>query len=411
MTPDILGLCRKQAFSVWRAPSLPSIPDLLYPVGLISGASIVGVLSWSGCVLALPLAMTFPTLWAFSRSRVTAVLVSTGYYLAASRGLPQAVASFYSSDLWPGLLLWIVASLAFVNVHAALWTDRPGTGRALRYGAAAVLMAIPPFGIAGWAHPITAAGVLFPGWGWVGFGVGAAGLIVMTTRWWPAAASALAGLWLWSAATWTGSGLPEGWRGIDLDQGKNLGRDTSLEQQRDLIATVKRAAGEGARVVVLPESSLGFWTPTVAQLWQGGLLGSNVTVIAGAATVDPDGYDNVLVSISAARARILYRERMPVPGSMWQPWRAWMGQAGGARAHLFENSVVDLSETRVAPLICYEQLLIWPVLHSMLYSPNMIVATGNGWWTSGTSIVAIQKASAVAWARLFNLPLVTAFNI
>lgn len=369
------------------------------------------MLSWSGCVLALPLAMTFPTLWAFSRSRVTAVLVSTGYYLAASRGLPQAVASFYSSDLWPGLLLWIVASLAFVNVHAALWTDRPGTGRALRYGAAAVLMAIPPFGIAGWAHPITAAGVLFPGWGWVGFGVGAAGLIVMTTRWWPAAASALAGLWLWSAATWTGSGLPEGWRGIDLDQGKNLGRDTSLEQQRDLIATVKRAAGEGARVVVLPESSLGFWTPTVAQLWQGGLLGSNVTVIAGAATVDPDGYDNVLVSISAARARILYRERMPVPGSMWQPWRAWMGQAGGARAHLFENSVVDLSETRVAPLICYEQLLIWPVLHSMLYSPNMIVATGNGWWTSGTSIVAIQKASAVAWARLFNLPLVTAFNI
>ncbi|MBB3237069.1 putative amidohydrolase [Phyllobacterium endophyticum] len=174
---------------------------------------------------------------------------------------------------------------------------------------------------------------------------------------------------------------------------------------------MKRAAGEGARVVVLPESSLGFWTPTVAQLWQGGLLGSNVTVIAGAATVDPDGYDNVLVSISAARARILYRERMPVPGSMWQPWRAWMGQAGGARAHLFENSVVDLSETRVAPLICYEQLLIWPVLHSMLYSPNMIVATGNGWWTSGTSIVAIQKASAVAWARLFNLPLVTAFNI
>jgi diguanylate cyclase (GGDEF)-like protein len=135
-----------------------------------------------------------------------------------------------------------------------------------RYAAAAVLMAIPPFGIVGWAHPITAAGVLFPGWGWAGFGVAAAGLIVMTTRWWPAAASALAGFWLWSAATWTSPGLPEGWRGVDLEQGKNLGRGTSLEQQRDLIATVKRAAGEGARFILLPESALGFWTPTVERL-------------------------------------------------------------------------------------------------------------------------------------------------
>jgi hypothetical protein len=40
----------------------------------------------------------------------------------------------------------------------------------------------------------------------------------------------------------------------------------------------------------------------------------------------------------------------------------------------------------------------------------MIVAAGNGWWTSGTSIIAIQNASTTAWARLFDLPLVTALN-
>ncbi|MNY70684.1 Carbon-nitrogen hydrolase [compost metagenome] len=65
---------------------------------------------------------------------------------------------------------------------------------------------------------------------------------------------------------------------------------------------------------------------------------------------------------------------------------------------------------RIAPLICYEQLLLWPMLQSMLYSPAVIVATGNGWWTRGTSIVAIQKASVTAWAKLFGLPVVMAFN-
>jgi hypothetical protein len=47
----------------------------------------------------------------------------------------------------------------------------------------------------------------------------------------------------------------------------------------------------------------------------------------------------------------------------------------------------------------------------MLHAPDIIAATGNGWWTAGTSIVAIQRASATAWARLFDRPLVTAFNI
>jgi hypothetical protein len=46
----------------------------------------------------------------------------------------------------------------------------------------------------------------------------------------------------------------------------------------------------------------------------------------------------------------------------------------------------------------------------MLHRPEIIVAAGNGWWTSGTSIIAIQNASTTAWARLFDLPLVTAFN-
>lgn len=374
-------------------------------------ATVIGAVGWSGHVLALPVAFLFPALWAFSRSRLVAAAVSAGYFLAASRGLPQGVANFYSSDIWPGLLLWIGASLSFVAVHAVLWTKRPEKVRAERYLVVAMLVAVPPFGIVGWAHPITAAGVVFPGWGWWGLAAAAAGLLAMTTKWWPAASTALAGLWLWSAATWTPSTLPDGWTGVDLELGQSLGRDIDLDRHRDLIATVKRAAGERAQVVVLPESTLGFWTPTVERLWRGALEDAAITVVAGAAVVDPDGYDNAMIAISATQARVLYRERMPVPVSMWQPWRAWFGKSGGARAHFFGNSAFDLGGERIAPLICYEQLIVWTVLQSAAHSPTIIVATGNGWWTAGTSIVGIQKASAEAWARLFGLPLVTAFNI
>ncbi|MBB4293784.1 hypothetical protein GGE16_005878 [Rhizobium leguminosarum] len=173
---------------------------------------------------------------------------------------------------------------------------------------------------------------------------------------------------------------------------------------------MRAAAGEKTRFVVLPESALGFWTPTVERVWQESLRGSSLTVIAGAVVIDPSGYDNVIVEISADKARILYSERMPVPVSMWQPWLQWTGRVGGARAHLFGNPIAEIDRQKIAPLICYEQLMLWPILQSMLHSPSAIIAAGNGWWTEGTSIVAIQKASVIAWGKLFGLPVVTAFN-
>jgi hypothetical protein len=338
MTHGILGRSPRPASSVGLVPSSPFFPEYLWGITLVVTAAFVGGIAWSGHTLTLPLAFVFPALWSWSPSRQIAALVSLGYFLAASRGLPRGVANYYASDLWPGLLLWLAASTSFVGVHAALWTEKRGCWRSGRgYLLAAVLMGLPPFGIIGWANPLIAAGVLFPGWGWWGLAGAAAGLAMMASRFWPAAAIALGAFWLWSAATLAHTGAPKGWKGVDLEWGKSLGRDGSLDHQRDLIALVLREAGEGSRVVILPESALGFWTPTMERLWRAGLKGSDISVVAGAAIVDAQGYDNVMVAISAETAHVIYRERMPVPVSMWQPWLEWTDQGGGARAHLRQS--------------------------------------------------------------------------
>lgn len=381
--------------------------------GMLVLASIaIGWIAWSGNLLQLPVALAFPLLWSSSSTRASAALIATGYFLAASRGLPQGVGTYYVADLWPGLLLWLLASYSFVLVHAVLWTENQGWHRATRYLIVVILMAVPPLGITGWAHPFTAAGVLFPGWGWVGLAVTTVGLATLTTRMWPAVAVIFVSSWIWSAATWTNANPPELWRAVDLQMGATLGRDNSLQRQQQLIETARSVATDSrGSTVVLPESALGFWTPTASRFWQSGLSGTRITVIGGAVVIDADGYDNVLVEVSAKGSRVIYRERMPVPGAMWQPWLDWLGRAGGARAHFFDNPVVDVGSTKVAPLICYEQLIIWPVLQSMTHDPDVIVAVGNGWWTDGTDIVAIQHASALAWARLFDKPLIRSFNM
>jgi hypothetical protein len=377
---------------------------------LVAAAIVVGSFAWSGHVLALPLALAFPALWAFAPSRTASAAVSAGYFLAASRGLPQGVVNFYGSDFSVGIALWIGAAVAFVLVHTVLWQRQPGRGRATGYGLAALLMCVPPFGVVGWAGPITAAGVLFPGWGWWGLAATGVILLAVTTRWWPMTAIVVIALWAWSGAHWIAPAPPVRWVGLDTQLGGALGRTPDLAQSAALLQRARQAGASGARVVVLPESAAGLWTPTTSMFWIDGVRGTGITVIAGAAIVDRHGYDNAMMEIGEGQARKLYGERMPVPVSMWQPWLAWTGQGGGAKASFFGNPVVVSAGRRVAPLICYEQLLVWPVLQSMLTSPDMIAAIGNDWWTADTSILAIQKASTQAWSKLFALPLVLAFN-
>jgi hypothetical protein len=383
--------------------------DLFHTGGMAVLSIACGWIGWSGHVLLLPTALGFPLLWANAKSRSTAVLVSAGYFLAASRGLPQGVAAYYASDIWPGIAFWLVASTSFVLVHSILWTDRQDR-RPVRYLIAAVLMAIPPFGITGWAHPVTAAGVLFPGWAWWGVLAMTAGLGGLVSRFGPAVAIGLAFLWLWSAASWTDLNLAGPWYGVDFKMGSSLGRDNSLARQTDLLASVKDAEIAGADVVVLPESALGYWTPTAERFWTREIAKAHATVLGGAAIVNASGYDNVLVAIGRSGSNVVYHERMPVPGAMWQPWRSWFGKTGGARADFFANPVVDLAGKKIAPLICYEQLIVWPILASMVFRPEMIVSVGNDWWADQSSIVGIQRASSITWARLFGLPLVMSFN-
>lgn len=375
-------------------------------VVFIAAAAAVGAFAWNGEVLLLPVACLFPALWAFAPTRLVAGLVSMAYFMAASRGLPIGVSIFYATDLWLGFVLWVAASLSFVVVHTALWSAQSGWRKAVRYAIAAILMSVPPFGIVGWASPVTAAGVLFPGWGWAGLLTTATGLLVATTRFWPIAALTLGGAYMWSAAVWTPPTVPNGWLGINTEFGlPHAGRYAAYEQQLETITKAQRGAREGYPVIVLPESALGNWTPMAEHLWARGLEGFEASVLAGAIIVTKDGYDNVIVEVTGIGSKTLYQERMPVPLSMWQPWAA-----GGVKARFFANPVIDVGGLRIVPLICYEQLLIWPILQSMMGGPDAIVAIGNGWWTSGTMIVAVQETSTTAWASLFGVSLVVAFN-
>jgi hypothetical protein len=112
------------------------------------------------------------------------------------------------------------------------------------------------------------------------------------------------------------------------------------------------------------------------------------------------------VVIVGDHAHPTFHQRIPVPGGMWNP----LQPHGGVSLNLFGPGTVEVGDQRAAILICYEQLLTWPMLRSAIEKPTLLIAISNEAWTAATLVPRVQHACVRAWARLFGLPIISAIN-
>jgi hypothetical protein len=395
------------------------IGERVFALLLVLMAGVIGWIAWSGSVYLLAFSGLFPLLWSKAPSRLVAGMVAFAYYAMAARGLIPGTQVFYGSY---GLLVATLLGLLFVGASAVilasawclLWKRNANpSAAAWRLPGALILVSVPPIGFLGWANPITSAGVLFPGWGWFGLAavVIAMCLTIILRR--PFRLLALLICGVLPSAFYDGPPAPPWeWKGVDTYFGGVNANTPFLdfyERNRVMISTA--LAANDSSVLVFPESAAGPWNHTTAQLWQKASrrFGNELTVLFGAEHFkgkDPQRslIEEVIIA-QGSISGILYRQRFPMPISVR---RLFSRQE--ARCHWLDSGVFQLRRHKVAALICYEQVLIWPVLVSMAHRPQVIIAPANAWWSRNTSIPAIQHAILSAWSRLFRIPVVTSFN-
>jgi apolipoprotein N-acyltransferase len=90
---------------------------------------------------------------------------------------------------------------------------------------------------------------------------------------------------------------------------------------------------------------------------------------------------------------------------MWRPF-----SRDSVPLRLNAPGVIEIDHQRAAVLICYEEMLTFPVLASMLEHPTVLVGISNTFWFDGTPIPRYQAAALRSWALLFRLPLFMAVN-
>ncbi len=369
-------------------------------------AGLVGAFGWRTW-WSIGFAFAVPIIVGLQSRRSWALAVATAYFGAASWPLARAYAAFAEASITSGALAWMIAVLLLSLPLTVAWTQNR-TAAAWRIPMALAAGVLPPLGLVGWASPVTSAGVLFPGTAWLGFAavITAPGLILLgRPRIWIALAAASVLSFCFSRPV----PPPSAWMAI----GTNFVPGRRFEGADEFIASdaVQRiVSASRAWVTVLPETVISrwteateaFWEPTLAKLHRQHRL---AVIGAGLAIPNSSAYRNAALIIGGEQPQAFF-QRVPVPVGMWRPF----GNGPSVPLRLNGPGTIEVADQRVAFLICYEQLLVLPVLLSASERPTLIVGIANQYWVRETSIPAAQRASLMAWSRLFALPLLIAEN-
>jgi hypothetical protein len=372
-------------------------------------AVLIGAVAWCGSNWTISLTLIIPVLVFTQPRRSTAGAMAILYFAAASWPMMPSAKAFWSlsasSPLPP--IAWVAASALLATPWIILWS--PNHSEAVwRCPLALLANALPPLGVIGWASPLVAAGVTFPGTHWLG--ISAALLLPGAAIHRQAGRPAVALASLFALGTnliWTDPPTPLGWATVNTadDTAKRSDPIFDFEVIQSLQNQARCVKG---RVLLTPESAVLRWNEATSDLWQrtvDDLKQERATMLVGTSFAIPGSpkYTNLLLAIGTDSA--IFVQRNPVPIAMWRP----VGP-GGTALRFTGRSTLDIAGQRSAVLICYEQLLVWPMLQSVLERPTLILGIANDYWCRGTHIPTAQKACMKAWARLFGLPMLSAVN-
>jgi hypothetical protein len=370
----------------------------------------IGLLLVCATEIGLVLCVLIPTLCFSQKCRRHAFLTALGYYAAASSVIiPGALAFFGArSTVIFALGLWATASLLLATPYTMLWSANPYSAR-WRLPLAIVASVPPPLGIIGWANPLMSAGALFPGTGC--FGLLAILTFAACSRRRPTASIiVLTGTAIVvNVANPSGPGRPTDWEVVNTTFGNTSVKPSDLVHQFRVARDIQHRALESrASVIVFPETVVPSWTEATDLFWRPTLtsLASKGKTILIGALINVKGsekYQNVVLIRGAMRGQFV--QRIPVPVAMWKPF-----SNDGVTLNLNAPNTIEIGKHRVASLICYEQILTWPLIRSMMGRPNIVVGVSNHHWAHGTGIPEVQRRVFFSWIRLFRIPYVLATN-
>ena len=344
-----------------------------------------------------PLSAVIVVLWLTAGSRRLASAYVASYSIFSSWVVVPAIVDYLDWAPAKAVGLWLIG-LCIVLLPWSLLYRKDGKYAIFRTALVMACTFVPPLGVVQFASPFVGTSMLIPGLGVVSMIVGL-GLIVLISEGHRSGMynTAVTTALVFGLATLTGlfstPKSPDGW--VAVNTGVEVGglEHTIVGSMEALTIAKKVAYDKRPDVVVLGESTGGY--SVEAGLAVLGRSTEETIVIAGGRDINKQ----TVIKWEEGVGEIGYRQRLrPV----------LLGHMDSAHDG---NKTMIIDGLVVAPLICYEGAVPFPMITVMPTKPDVVMGIGNFYWSRNSEYFErVFRAHVTAWARIFGTDRIVAVN-
>lgn len=317
-----------------------------------------------------------------------------------------------------GVAIWLAQAILYSAPWVIFYSkDRHWLNLSLRTLSLLIILTLPPLGYLFWLSPLASSGALFPGLGWPGLGL-AIVLMLLFLRipnsknkiYLAIPTMVLLVTAILANLIYLSPSPPKDWVAIHTKLGgtpANIFEIPNRESQ--LISLAQQALDQNYKVIIFPENIALDWLPGTQFQWQDlnhQAQQKGATIVVGAQEDLKNGSSNNVLILLGQGNDSIYPARQPMPIGLWQPWKS---ETDNRHWNLPGKFLLQGQETGY--LICYEQIVPWPILSLFLQAPypTVIISAANQWFSTPTGYLK-QSNHMRAFARLFGVVTMTAVN-
>ena len=317
-----------------------------------------------------------------------------------------------------GFAIWLAQAILYSAPWVIFYSkDKNWLNLSLRTLSLLIILTLPPLGYFFWLSPLASAGALFPGLGWPGLGLAIVLMLLFVCMthsknkiaWIIPTMVVLITAILANLIVLPPS-PPKNWVAINTKLGGTPANIFEIpNRESKLISLANQALDQNYKVIIFPENIALDWLPGTQFQWQDlnhEAKQKGATVILGSQEDLQNGSSNNVLILLGQGNGFIYPARQPMPIGLWQPWKP---ETDNRHWNLPGKFLLQGQEAGY--LICYEQIVPWPILSLFLHAPypRVIISAANQWFSMPSGYLK-QSNHMTAFSRLFGIPTITSVN-
>lgn len=332
--------------------------------------------------------------WGVASSRVNAYICVLTYSVFSTWVVVPAIVDYMGWHPAKAFAFWLIALLMSTVPWLVLYRNNT---RYLEIRLALLLLVTwaPPIGFVQFASPFVGSSMLLAGAGWLSITAGLVitGIFIRAIHKGYYRSVSIAITVTFAVALFGKAETIDGW--VDVNTSVKVGGIAhTIEGSMDALSAARRVAfTEKPLVAVLGESTGGYSPEAGKSILRNTTI--NTIVLAGGRV---DEKQAVFMWDKDSAVRIYDQRVRPI----------LLEHMDGA---LDGNKTALVNGLSIAPMICYEGSVPYPLASAMFEKPQAIVSLANFHWSrNDVYFERVLRAHISAWGRIFGIPTIVAVN-